>query len=204
MATENQFIWDTDEGITITHTEGADAPSDDIAAEIAKIDAILREAGEDPETFADAALDPSPLYVSRKLLNADAVLRWARAAGIKDLEPAGELHVTICYSRAPVDWLAMGQPWDEKVEVGAGGPRLIMVLGESSVVLAFAANSLQYRHDEFRREGASWDYEKYIPHVTLSKTGISEEERAAITPYQGVLVFGPELFEELDHDDDEV
>ena len=187
-ADESPFIWEGD-GVTITPPpDDADAGAE-IDAEIARIDALLVEDGV---SLADAA--PSPLYVSRKVLNAEEIRTWARGQGLTALVVAAELHVTIAYSRAPVDWMEMGQPWEEVIEIAAGGPRVVEIFGESAVVLRFASTSLRWRHEELKGEGASWDHMSYSPHITLSYSGVIPE---GLTPYQGRIHLGPELFEEL-------
>lgn len=184
---DNPFIWEGAEGVTITPPPISD--TDPLQAEIDRIDRLLAEAGVD---LGDAG--PSTLYVSRKVLNAAEIRTWARAAGLTGLVVADELHVTLCYSHRPVDWMAMGQPWDEEVEIPAGGPRLVEVFGESAVVLRFASSALQWRHEEFVRNGATWDFPEYAPHITLSLSGVIPE---GIKPYTGRIKLGPEIFEEV-------
>lgn len=144
----------------------------------------------------DAA--PESLYVSRRVVNVADLKKWATAQGIalKD-----DLHVTICYSRAPVDWMAVGTAWDQsekgELTVPPGGPRMIDRFGpdQQAVVLLFASNSLNWRHREFIEAGATHDWGDYQPHITLNTEG---DLPAAIEPYRGKLVFGPEVFEGLD------
>lgn len=193
MAKEpNHFVYEDDE----FGTEGIEIippPEDPVAeldAEIARLDAILEAAGESVD-LADAVL---PLYISRKVLNAEEVLTWAREQGFENLLDPEELHVTQAYSRQPLEWFDVDQSWDEKIEVSAGGPRSIEMFG-SAVVLRFANRSLQWRFEELRRLGASWDHADYKPHMTLSYDGIIPP---GASPYQGRLELGPEIFEEID------
>lgn len=140
----------------------------------------------------DAA--PRTLYVSRKLTNAAAVLSWAKEAGIPNLMPAGSLHVTIAYSRQPVDWMKAGATWQgAELKIDAGGPRLLERFGDA-LVLLFASDALQYRHHEIGEAGASWDHPEYQPHVTLSWDA-PDVDVNALAAYNGPLVFGPEIFE---------
>lgn len=192
MAESNHFIWGEGDEMEVT----IEQPSDPIQDEIDRIDAILREAGEDPDMIADAA--PAPLYVSRKVLNAQAIWNWAESQGYKDLLDPNDLHVTICYSTKPVDWMEMGQPWEETIEIPAGGPRMVDTFGEGAQVLLFASSSLKWRHEEFVREGASWDHAEYQPHVTLTYT--KRESETPVQPYTGKIVLGPEIFEEIKTD----
>jgi hypothetical protein len=55
--------------------------------------------------------------------------------------PADDLHVTITFSRTPVDWMQMGSAWDDEIKISAGGPRLMEKFGEARVLL-FASNML--------------------------------------------------------------
>lgn len=144
----------------------------------------------------DAA--PRPLYVRRDVLNAAEIISWAKAKGFKTTLAADDLHVTITYSRTPVDWIDMGSAWDDEVKVPRGGPRLIEKFGEARVLL-FASNMLRWRHDEMIEKGASWDHPDYQPHITISYDPGSPD-LAAVEAYQGEIVLGPEIFEELNVD----
>lgn len=147
--------------------------------------------------------DALPLYVERKLSNADELIAWARGQGFKNLVSADDLHVTITYSRKPVDWFSMGGTWGPvsgSLEVAPGGPRVIDTLGQDNVVvLFFGSDELSYRHDQMVDAGASWDFPQYRPHITFA-TSAAGVDLSTIEPYQGRLVFGPEQFEKLDTD----
>ncbi|ACL58465.1 anti-CBASS protein Acb1 family protein [Methylobacterium nodulans] len=146
------------------------------------------------QQVADAA--PRTLYVSRKLLNGADLLAWAKSQGFTDLYPAGELHVTIAYSRQPVDWMAVGPTWQgAELKVEAGGPRLVERFGDV-VVLLFSSSELRWRWQEIRDAGAAWDHPDYQPHVSfaLSADGVDLDQ---VQPYNGPLVFGPEIFEPI-------
>jgi len=149
---------------------------------------------------------PRTLYVSRKLLNADEVISWAKGQGFTTTQPAEDMHVTICFSRQPVDWMKVGEAWNEdengRMTVHAGGPRAVEPLGDKgAVVLLFGASSLSYRHEGIKREtGASFDYSEYQPHVTITYDVPPDLDLEKVRPYRGKLVFGPEIFEEVNED----
>ncbi|SCW55793.1 Protein of unknown function [Sphingobium faniae] len=160
----------------------------------------IPENGKDVVSFA--ADDPRPLYVYRQLLNASEVLDWARSQGFTSTLPADDLHVTVTYSKRPVNWFAMGQFGSNtgEVIVGPGGPRLVERLGDDgAVALLFQSVDLQWRHREMRDAGASWDHPSYLPHVTLTYEA-DNLDLAKVAPYQGRLVFGPERFEAIRSD----
>lgn len=155
--------------------------------------------GRAPPEFA--ATDPQPLYVSRKLLNAREFLAWAERQGFKTTLDADDLHVTVLYSRTPVNWFKMGSDFRDKVTVEAGGPRKVDQLrDEGAVVLHFGSSDLEWRHEEMVRRGASHDYDEYLCHVTISYDA-GDVDLGKVEPYTGKLVFGPEIFEPIKEND---
>jgi phage-related protein (TIGR01555 family) len=150
-----------------------------------------------PEPIKDAA--PRTLYVSRKVLNGDEIVAWAKGQGFTSTLPAQDLHVTITFSRKPVDWMAMGSTWEDEVKVPRGGARLMEVFGEGAVVLLFKSNMLEWRHREMVEAGATWDHPEYQPHITISYDG-APADLSKVEPYQGEIVLGPELFAEVNED----
>lgn len=142
----------------------------------------------------DAA--PRTLYVSRKVVNAADLIEWAKGQGFKTTLPADEMHVTIAYSRDPVDWMKVGESWASELKVAAGGPRLMERFGEARVLL-FKAAELDWRHENIKAAGASWDHSEYQSHITISYDPESPD-LASIDPYQGEIILGPEIFREVD------
>lgn len=147
----------------------------------------------------DAA--PRTLYVKRPVLNAGELIEWAKGQGFKTTLPADDLHVTVAYSREPVDWIKVGEDFNDEVIVKPGGPRLMEAFGAdgSAKVLQFSSSSLGWRHEEIKRAGASFDYDDYQPHITISYDP-DAPALDQIEPYQGRIVLGPERFEEVKED----
>ena len=279
-----------------------------------------------------------PLYVSRPVENADEIIAWAKSVGFETILPAEDMHVTVCYSREPVDWLVLDHDnvtleippegvrtlaWDEsqhprnkdgefapsslsgiKEEVTAirdlfdkapvGWYRSVKITGswasqkpghmpdrlghkssdldlivdagldrmginhnardtwlthklmkledkfgrdisvnyvprnplsptvslwsrpesfsqksyadrtithlgdDGAVVLQFESMPLQARHRYFKDHGASWDYDAYRPHITLTYEAPEGLNLSTIEPYTGRIVLGPEQFTELE------
>lgn len=109
------------------------------------------------------------------------------------------MHVTVAYSRQPVDWMAAGEIWfGPEVKVEAGGPRLVEPLGDDGlIVLLFASDDLKWRWQKFRDIGATWDHPEYQPHVSFAFS-TAGAVLSKVQPYNGPLVFGPERFAEID------
>ncbi|WP_425516777.1 hypothetical protein [Ensifer adhaerens] len=159
--------------------------------------------GEEPKEKAkpitgDAA--PRTLYVRRDVLNAAEITAWAKGQGFTDIVP--DLHVTITYSRTPVDWMKMGENWSDNGKGGltipAGGPRLMEGFGANGEarVLSFASSTLSWRHEDMKRNGASSDREDYQPHITISYAA-NGPDLASVEPFRGKIELGPEIFDEI-------
>jgi hypothetical protein len=193
---------ETELGIVPVGSEGGDRTSAGAGGGTPVNSSARRAANDAAVFFGDAA--PRPLYVQRKLLNASALIAWAKENGFTSTLAPDDVHVTVLYSRLPVDPMKMGESWSGddqgRIRVKPGGPRAIERFGENAVVLLFASWELESRHRSMVEAGGSHDFDNYHPHVTLSYEVPADIDLAAIKPYAGALEFGPELFEPLDLD----
>ena len=147
--------------------------------------------------------DAKPLYVSRRVVNWGAIKSWAEGQGIQNL--VTDPHVTVLYSKTPVVWGEMGRTWggDSKtgnITIEPGGPREVdkFDVGDALVLYIPGIWELDSRHADMVERGASHDFPEYRAHITLSyDPGV---DPADLEPYQGTIVLGPEIFEELDAD----
>ncbi|MFJ4587892.1 anti-CBASS protein Acb1 family protein [Pseudomonas moraviensis] len=150
------------------------------------------------KAITDAA--PRSLYVSRKVINGAEIIAWAKSQGFESIVPAADLHVTVAYSRNPVDWMKVGESWSGdgkgQLKIAPGGARLIDKFGEGAVVLLFNSSELAWRHVSIVEAGASWDWPDYQPHITFTyEPGSVDIDK--VEPYRGAIELGPEIFEEL-------
>ncbi|MDW9444827.1 DUF1073 domain-containing protein [Sinorhizobium meliloti] len=166
-------------------------PDDDEVAAAAAAQQAQQQRQKQPT--ADAA--PRTLYVRRDVLNRSEIVRWATEQGFTDVVP--DLHVTIAYSRTPVDWFEMGESWSPRLEIAAGGPRQMEGLGQDGKykALLITASELVWRHRAMIEAGASCDWPEYQPHISIQIGG--EIDLSKVEPYRGKIVLGPEIFEEL-------
>jgi phage-related protein (TIGR01555 family) len=172
---------------------------DDVAAAGAPQAANQNDPAE-REAQRVAAKDAAPrtLYVRRDVVNVADIVRWAKEQGFTDIVP--DLHVTIAYSETPVDWFKVGTSWSDKIEIAAGGPRQMEALGPKGeyAALLITASELVWRHREIIEAGASWSWPDYQPHISIQIGG--EIDLSKVKAYQGRIVLGPEVFEELRED----
>lgn len=146
------------------------------------------------QAVGDAA--PRSLYISRKVINAAAIIQHYADQGVEGLDPAEELHITIAYNVSPVDWMKLPPPFEAEMRLPAGGPRLHDQFGEASVLL-LRSFELEWRHDilhsEHSRATLVWSHPEYQPHITLGK-GLNLE---SVEPWTRTIVLGPEHWEEV-------
>lgn len=145
------------------------------------------------EAIAKADM-PQPLYIARQVINADEIIEWAKAQGFKTTYPPEKMHVTVAYSKAPVDWFGLPDHL-RTVHIPAGGPRDLHLMGpeKNVVALRFKSEALARRHQQVLEHGASWDWPEYLPHITitLDAQGVDIEE---IEAYSGKIILGVEKF----------
>lgn len=163
--------------------------------EIDELDGVENE-DEDEENYAQKRT----LYVSRSLLNADEFISWAKSQGFGSTLQAEDIHVTVAFSRAAVDWAAAGGNFDEiRIPAGSAGRDVIPLSDKGAVVLKFASHELSTRWQEFLDAGASWDHEGYRPYVTITYSG-GGVDLDTVEPFAGELIFGPERYAEVEED----
>lgn len=134
-----------------------------------------------------------PMYASRPVTNAAEIAKWARSQGFTDV--VDDMHVTLAYSRDPVDMGAAGN--DRRVVSIDGGKREVKPLGDQgAIVLKFDSPELKKRWQQFRDAGASWDYESFQPHVTITYNG-QGVDLSKVKPYEGKIELGDEKTEPL-------
>lgn len=132
------------------------------------------------------------LLVKRRVLNGEDIEAWARAQGFESMLQLDDLHVTVAFSREPVDWGRL-RPNSDNLRI-LNGTRSIEAFGpeKDAIVLEFESDRLESDWQKFRSAGASWDFPNYRPHITLSYSGMPGGE---VVPYDGVIELGGEEFD---------
>lgn len=165
--------------------------------------AALKNAGYNKrgEVWVKKARGATPMYGYRPVMNAESLMEWAKSQGFTMSLPADEMHVTVVYSRdgyMTSDYAepSYNSPYGNVVV--RGGKRSVAPLGDrGAVVLKIESLDLTQEWLEHRRMGASYDYESYVPHVTITYEG-APEDMTMVQPYMGDIVLGPLRLEMLD------
>jgi len=136
------------------------------------------------------------LYASRPLINGDEFVEWAKSVGFEGITAADDLHVTFAYSRTKFDWSGISPRRDGIIVMN--GKRELERFDGGATVLRFESPVLTARWQMLKDAGASWDYDDFKAHITISYN--SKLDLKTVKPYTGRLVFGYEKFKPIDED----
>lgn len=136
------------------------------------------------------------LYVSVDLLNNKEFHNWALCEGFSNVLDPKDFHCTIAFSKKEVNWEIL-TPNSKILKINHGA-RSVSKLGEAgTVVLKFESSELTDRWKNYIGKGCSWDWPQYIPHISISYND-TNIDLSKVAPYQGELIFGPEIIKKLD------
>ncbi|CAA2141488.1 hypothetical protein [Hyphomicrobium sp. ghe19] len=135
----------------------------------------------------------SSLYVYRPVLVTDELMTWAMEQGFPSMLEPDDLHVTICYSKVPVEWNAVQQD-PLTLDVGMNGAREIKRFGDA-IVMTLTSQALQERWQQFQDAGASWEHDGYRPHITISYD--PNFDISNVKPYTGPMTLGGEVYQQI-------
>ncbi len=169
--------------------------------ELAQVTAVAAAKGGGKPTVDAQITDGNmkTLYVRRDVVNADEIKTHYKKQGV--IVTVEDLHITIIHSSTALDWFKTGEPWDEQIELVAGGPRDHEFFGppgaQDTLVLMVKSESLEWRHRMFLSAGAKSSYEEFQPHISLRYGDAMVTSIATLEPYRGKIVLGPEIYEEI-------
>ncbi len=137
--------------------------------------------------------DKKPMYVWRKVKNTKVLTDFMKANGVTG--PVDDFHVTVAFSRKALDF--------DDFELDKNGVTVDLMdakvkeLGKA-LVIDCPSKDLEKRFKYFRDNGASWDFDGYLPHVSLSYEQEGQPEK--IEAFSGAIEFGPEEVMEIDEE----
>ena len=123
-----------------------------------------------------------------------------KGENIKDPTPADKMHSTIVYSKDnKVDGYDVQGKMDEPIEAEINDFDLFNTSDGKCLVAKLQSDELRNRHNRARELGASYDYDEYIPHVTLSYNAndLGDEDLERLRKkYVGSKLYADEEYEE--------
>lgn len=132
-----------------------------------------------------------PLWIHRRLISTSAVGAWAVDAGIRKMIPFDQQHFTQATVRDHVEWGELRL--DPNDLVIPAGPKQTQIFAYTIKALVFDHPTIRARHEYLLGRFPTMDHPSMRPHMSLYKGG-----RMPRIPYEGELVFGPEIAEEFD------
>ena len=144
----------------------------------------------------------SNIYISRKVLNYQDIVEWARNAGFDTMMPEESLHVTVVYCKHIVDWSLVERDQPEMIYVPHDEDELREVhnFNAGACVLEIQVPELTKRNKKLRELGIHSKFPDYRAHITITyqkPDWINVEE---VEPYRGCIVLGPEIVERATND----
>lgn len=134
-------------------------------------------------------------YVARKIKNAESLYNHYKNQGV-DVVPMEELHCTIAYSKKEfkpeLNSNEIEIMYDEDIY-----PYLEPLGDDGCIVMKFKSKEMTERWQDCIDRGATYDYEKYIPHITIA---INEKDLdlKSIRKPDFNIILSDEYTEELD------
>ena len=140
------------------------------------------------------------IYISRKVLNYQDIIDWAREAGFKTMMPVDSLNVTVVYCKHKVDWNTVDRDQPEMILVPGEDDdtheRAVHNFNGGACVLEIKSEDLLERNEALRALGIHSKFPDYRAHITISYKKPSGMDVEQIAPYRGPIILGPEVIEE--------
>ncbi|APU01933.1 hypothetical protein [Aeromonas phage L9-6] len=124
----------------------------------------------------------------------DAIQKIQEALPIFNPVPRDELHSTIIYSRAEIPFIPSDMP---TLLANSAELRVFETPTKNVLVLAFESSHMNKRFAQGMLLGASYDFDEYIPHITIAKDVGSSSFMGS---YEFPIVSSHEYMEALDAD----
>lgn len=132
------------------------------------------------------------LYVARRVKNGEDLVALAESLGLVDIIDKDEFHVTIAFSKEEVEWDNFVADTSE-LEITIEDATIEKLW--DAIVIKFESQELKDAWQKYIDGWASWDYDEYIPHISLTYTG---DQEITEDTFSGVIKLWPETMDEVD------
>lgn len=134
-------------------------------------------------------------YVSMKVKNAQGLYDHYTKQGVNCV-PVDEMHCTIAYSRKEFNHKIT--PGEVEIKCDEQIQTYLEPLGdEGCIVMKFESKEMQERFQKCIDEGATYDYDSYIPHITITMDGKNLNLKDITRPDFNIILYN-ETVKELD------
>ena len=135
-------------------------------------------------------------YVSRKVRNPEILYNFFKDQGV-NVVPMNELHCTIAYSRK--EFLLDVDHNEITISPKQLKSKLEPLGNEGAIVLKFESDEMVERFNHCIEKGATYDYPKYQPHISISYDGKDLDLNSIKVPNFDIILYD-EKSEELNLD----
>lgn len=140
-----------------------------------------------------------PIYISRSVINASDILHWFKNQGISNIVDDNDLHVTVVYSRNPVDMNTLILDTNN-ITIDPNDSIFKMDLFDENqcLVMVYHNNFMQERFNYFKQKQCSWDFPEYNCHITITNNfHQSNIKLTDLKAFPEKIILGPEILEPL-------
>lgn len=138
------------------------------------------------------AYNKKTLYVSRGVKNGKEIIKWAKKQWLSDLIKEKDLHVTVAFSKAKVNWANFTA--DTKDVVVDIKDAKIEKLWDA-LVIKFQSKDLEKGWKKYVDGWASWDYKTYMPHISVSYN--NDQDISKVETFSGKVTLWKEIMDEI-------
>lgn len=135
------------------------------------------------------------IYICRKVLNSNEIREWAKAQGFISCLQDSDLHVTVAFDYKKHDWSKIPLSQLDRVEVA--GATSVAEFRRGAIVLTLDCDTLQGRWQQLCDWGLRWKFKDYRPHITITYQLPEGMDPAAVKPFSGKVILGPEVLVEV-------
>jgi len=118
------------------------------------------ELGVDAGSYVGVRFTPDTIEAVRKIIDGE---------GIPNPTPSEDYHSTVAYSKTPIPDYKPDGDLEQAQDASINGFKIFKTAeGGKCLVASLDSDYLHQKHQQTMDQGASYDFDEYIPHVTLS------------------------------------
>lgn len=129
------------------------------------------------------------------MLNHGEIAAWMAEQGLESC--VTNMHVTLAFDKKPHNWSDLPPETIDEMVIPESDERTVALFRGGAVVLEVPSIELTARWSELLLCGLYWKWEDYRPHITLTYNLPDGVGVHGIEPYDGRILLGPEILEEV-------
>lgn len=141
------------------------------------------------------------IYGYRRVMNGANLQEWALQNGFPKPLEDDDFHCTVCYSNENRFDTSAVYGRGKFITLNPSDYKIVEPLGtDGAIVLKFASKELEKTWQDCIDKGASWDYEGFTPHITITYNNAEGVDLSKIKLPDFPIVLGDLEFEDIEED----